>query len=87
MRPVIVLQTLMLSSLRLLNLPRKHLGNKTLSDVVLNVLPEETRKSGKPRKYFERTMLSPENFSGLSEKEKSFYLDLVRRILDRAFIN
>lgn len=87
MRPKIVVQTLIRSSLRLLDLPPKHLGNKILSDVVLNVLPEETRKSGKPREYCERTMLSPENFSGLSEKEKAVYLDLVKRILDKAFIN
>ncbi len=77
----------MRSSLRLLNLPRKHLGNTTLSDVVLNVLPEAIRKSGKPRNYFERAILSPENFSGLSEKEKAVYLDLVKRVLDKAFIN
>jgi hypothetical protein len=37
-------------------------------------------KSGKPREYFERTMLSPENFNGLSEDERSTYVDLVRKI-------
>jgi len=87
MRPKIVVQTLILSSLRLLDLPPKHLGNKRLSDIVLNVLPEETRKSGKPRGYFEKEMLSPENFSGLSKEEKSIYLDLVKTILDKAFKN
>jgi len=87
MRKTILLETLMLSSLRLLDLKPKDLGNKRLSDIVLNFLPEETRKSGKPREYFERAMLSPENFSGLSEKEKSIYLDLVKRLLDKAFIN
>ncbi len=53
----------------------------------MNVLPEAIRKSGKPRNYFERAILSPENFSGLSEKEKAVYLDLVKRVLDKAFIN
>jgi len=77
----------MLSSLRLLDLKHKDLSNKKLSDIVLNFLPEETRKSGKPREYFERAMLSPENFNELSEDEKSIYVDLVRKILNKAFIN
>ena len=77
----------MVSSLRLLDLKPKDLSNKKLPDIVLNFLPEETRKSGKPREYFERTMLSPENFNGLSEDERSTYVDLVRKILNKAFLN
>jgi len=87
MRRTILLETLMLSSLRLLDLKHKDLSNKKLSDIVLNFLPEETRKSGKPREYFEKAMLSPENFNELSEDEKSIYVDLVRKILNKAFKN
>ena len=77
----------MVSSLRLLDLKPKNLSNKKLPDIVLNFLPDETRKSGKPREYFEKAMFSPENFNELSEDEKSFYIDLVKTILDKAFIN
>ena len=77
----------MVSSLRLLDLKPKNLSNKKLPDIVLNFLPDETRKSGKPREYFEKAMFSPENFNELSEDEKFFYIDLVKTILDKAFIN
>jgi hypothetical protein len=87
MRKTILLETLMLSSLRLLDLKPKDLSNKKLPDIVLNFLPEETRKSGKPREYFEKALLSPENFNELSEDEKSTYISLVKTILDKAFKN
>jgi hypothetical protein len=87
MRTKILLQTLTLSSLRLLDLKPKDLSNKELLDIVLNFLPEETRKSGRPREYFEKEMLSPENFSKLSGDEKSTYTNLVKTILDKAFLN
>ena len=87
MRKKILLQTLTLSSLRLLDLKPKDLKNKRLPDILLNFLPEETRKSGKPREYFEKAMLSPENFNKLSEDEKSIYIKLVKTILDKAFLN
>jgi hypothetical protein len=81
MRKTILLETLMLSSVRLLDLKHKDLSNKKLLNIVLNFLPEETRKSGKAREYFEKAMLSPENFNELSEDEKSIYVDLVKTIL------
>ena len=87
MRKKILIQAITLSSLRLLDLKPKDLSNKRLLDVLLNFLPEETRKSGKPREYFERAMFSPENFRKLSEDEKSIYINVVKKILDRAFIN
>ena len=87
MRTKLLLQTLMVSSLRLLDLKPKDLKNKRLPDILLNFLPEETRKSGKPREYFEKALLSPENFNGLSDDEKSIYIDLVRKILNKAFKN
>ena len=65
----------------------RDLKNKKPSEILLNVLPEKTRESGKPREYFERAMFSPENFNQFSEDEKSLYVDLVKRILNKAFLN
>ena len=87
MRTKLLLQTLALSSLRLLHLRPKDLSNKEPLNVLLSFLSDETRKSGKPREYFERALLSPENFNGLSEDERSTYVDLVRNILNKAFLN
>jgi hypothetical protein len=87
MRTKLLLQTLALSSLRLLDLKPKDLRNKKPLGILLSFLSNETRRSGKPREYFERAMLSPENFNGLSEDEKSIYIDLVRKILNKAFKN
>jgi len=81
------IQKLTLSSLRLLDLKPRDLSNKRPLDILLHFLTDETGKIGKPREYFERAMLSPENFNGLSEDEKSTYTDLVRKILNKAFIN
>lgn len=87
MRTRILLQKLTLSSVRLLDLKAKDLSNKKPLNILLSFLTDETRKSGKPREYFEKAMLSPENLNGLSEDEKSIYIDLVRKILNKAFIN
>jgi hypothetical protein len=87
MRTKIVLQTLRLSSSRLLDLKPGDLSHKKPLVNLLDFLTDETRKSGKPREYFERAMLSLENFNGLCEGEKSIYIDLVRKILNKAFIN
>lgn len=66
---------------------RKDLNNKKPLNVLLRFLSDETRESGKPREYFEKAMLSPENFNRLSEDEKFIYVDLVRRILNKAFLH
>jgi hypothetical protein len=87
MRTKLLLQTLALSSLRLLHLRPKDLSNKEPLNVLLSFLSDEIRKSDKSREYFERAMLSPENFNGLSEHERSTYVDLVRNILNKAFLN
>jgi hypothetical protein len=87
MRTRILLQKLTLSSVRLLDLKAKDLSNKKPLNILLSFLTDETRKSGKPREYFEKAMSSPENLNGLSEDEKSIYIDLVRKILNKAFIN
>ena len=87
MRTKLLLQTLALSSLRLLDLKPKDLRNKKPLGILLIFLSNETRRSGKPREYFEKEMLSPENFNELSEDEKSIYVDLVKTILDKAFKN
>ncbi len=87
MRTKLLLEALTLSSSRLLDLQFRDLGDKKPLGILLDFLIDETRKSGKPREYFERAMLSPENFNGFSDDEKSIYIDLVRKILNRAFIN
>jgi hypothetical protein len=87
MRTKLLLETLMQSSVRLLGLRPGDLSKKKHLDILLDFLTDETRKSGRSREYFERAMLSPENFSGLSEDERSAYIDLVRKILNKAFIN
>lgn len=66
---------------------REDLNNKKPLNVLLRFLSDETRKSGKPREYFEKAMLSPENFNRLSEDEKFIYVDLVRKILNKAFLH
>jgi hypothetical protein len=87
MRPKVVLQTLTSSSSRLLDLKPRDLKNKKPSEILLNVLPEKTRESGKPRDYFEQAMLSPESFRELAEDESRIYLSLVKKVLDKAFMN
>jgi hypothetical protein len=87
MRTEILVQKLTVSSSRLLHLNLRELRDKKSLDALLNFLTDETRKSGRPREYLERAMLSPENFSGLSDDEKSTYIDLVGKILNKAFIN
>lgn len=87
MRTRRLLEALRLSSSRLLDLQSRNLGDKKPLGILLDFLIDETQKSGKSREYFERAMLSPENFSGFSDDEKSLYIDLVRKILNRAFIN
>ena len=87
MRTKLLLEALMRSSVRLLDLKPGDLCNKEPMDTLLDFLTDETQISGKPREYFERAMLSPENFNGLPEDEKSTYIDLVRKILNKAFVN
>ena len=87
MRPKVVLQKLTLSSSRLLDLKPRDIKNKKPSEILLNVLPEKTRESGKPRDYFEQEMLSPENFRELAADESRIYLNLVKKVLDKALMN
>jgi hypothetical protein len=87
MRTKLLREALTLSSSRLLDLKPGELSDKKPLCILLDFLTDETRKSGKSREHFERAMLSPENFNGFSDDEKSIYVDLVRKILNRAFIN
>jgi hypothetical protein len=66
---------------RLLDLKAKDLSDKKPLNILLRFLTDETRKSCEPREYFEKAMFSPGNFNGLSEDEKSIYIDFVRKIL------
>ena len=65
----------------------KDLKDKRPSEILLTVLPEKTLESGKPRDYFEQAMLSPESFRELAEDESRIYLSLVKKVLDKAFMN
>ena len=82
-----MVETLTLSSSRLLDLKPGELSDKKPLCILLDFLIDKIRISGRPREYFERAMLSPEHCNGLSNDEKSVYVDLVRKILNRAFIN
>ena len=55
-----------------------------LPEILLNILPEEIKKSGKGREYFEERMLR-NWFPGLTEDEKVLVISLTKAVLDRAF--
>ena len=55
-----------------------------LTEILLNILPEEIRKTGKGREYFEGKMLG-NWFPDLSEDEKVLVVSLTKAVLDKAF--
>ena len=55
-----------------------------LSEILLDILPEEIKKSGRGREYFEGGMLR-NWFPDLTEDEKVLVLSLTKAVLDRAF--
>jgi hypothetical protein len=55
-----------------------------LTETLLNILPEEIKKSGRGREYFEETMLR-NWFPDLSEDEKILVRSLTKAVLDKAF--
>jgi len=57
---------------------------RILTEILLNILPEEIRKTGKGREYFEGEMLG-NWFPDLSEDEKVLVLSLTKAVLDKAF--
>jgi len=55
-----------------------------LTAILLDILPEEIRKTGKGREYFEGKMLG-NWFPDLSEDEKVLVVSLTKAVLDKAF--
>jgi hypothetical protein len=59
------------------------IGRK-LTEMLLDTLPQEIKKSGRGREYFERRMLG-DWFPDLTEDEKVLVLALTKAVLDKAF--
>jgi hypothetical protein len=57
---------------------------RILTEILLDILPEEIKKSGRGREYFERRMLDSW-FPDLTEDEKVLVVSLTKEVLDRAF--
>jgi hypothetical protein len=57
---------------------------KILTEILLDILPGEIKKSGRGREYFEEEMLR-NWFPDLTEDEKILVLSLTKAVLDRAF--
>jgi hypothetical protein len=55
-----------------------------LTEILLDILPEEIKKSGRGREYFEERMLR-DWFPDLTEYEKILVISLTKAVLDRAF--
>jgi len=55
-----------------------------LTEILLDILPEEIKKSGRGREYFEERMLR-DWFPDLTEHEKVLVISLTKAVLDRAF--
>jgi hypothetical protein len=59
-------------------------GAGILTQILLNILPEEIKKSGRGREYFEERMLR-NWFSDLTEDEKVLVISLTKAVLDKSF--
>ena len=57
---------------------------RLLTEILLDILPKEIRKSGRGREYFEQEMLG-NWFPDLTDDEKVLVLSLTKAVLDRAF--
>jgi hypothetical protein len=55
-----------------------------LTEILLDTLPEEIKKTGRGREYFEQRMLG-DWFPDLTEDEKVLVLALTKAVLDKAF--
>ncbi len=55
-----------------------------LTEILLDIIPEEIKKSGRGREYFEERILR-NWFPDLTEEEKVLVIALTKAVLDRAF--
>jgi hypothetical protein len=57
---------------------------KIVTNILVDILPEKIRRTGKGREYFEERMLRGW-FPDLTENEKVLVISLTKALLDRAF--
>jgi hypothetical protein len=69
---------------RLLSRREKTEMGEMLAEILLDILPEEIRRSGQGREFFEERMLR-DWFSDMTDDEKVLVRSLTKAILDRAF--
>ncbi len=61
------------------------LTKRELFDIILNFIPEDTKKSGLGREHFEKTMLDSINVKCYSKAEKANYIKIMKVVLDKVF--
>ena len=61
------------------------LTKKELLDIIMDLIPEETRKTGLGREHFEKTMLNSINLKCFSKEEKANYIKIMKVVLDKVF--
>ena len=59
-------------------------SGEIVTEILLDILPEEIKKSGRGREYFEENMLR-NWFPDLTEDEKVLVISLTKAVLDKAF--
>jgi hypothetical protein len=69
---------------RLLSRRERMEMGEILTEILLDILPDEIRNSGRGREYFEVRMLR-DWFPDLTEDEKALVRSLTSAVLDRAF--
>ena len=62
-----------------------NLAGERLLDLILNIIPRETRKTGLSRERCEELMFNSISVRCFSEQEKAYYARLLKVVLDRAF--
>lgn len=54
-------------------------------DTIMGLLPEEVKKSGKPREYFEEKMLDRSRWGHLDDGQYLIVWTMVKAVLDRIY--
>jgi hypothetical protein len=62
-----------------------NLTREGLIELILNIIPRETRKTGLSRERCEELMFNSISVRCFSEQEKVYYARLLNVVLDRAF--
>jgi hypothetical protein len=62
-----------------------NLTRERLLDLILNIIPQETRKTGLSRERCEELMFNSISVKCFSEQEKAYYGRLLKEVLSRAF--